>query len=238
MTKILTLNPDNLYYDIYNNRYFYDENTKREQYDYFYVDIIQLDTKEGINEKKIATVMVQCNDKDDLLYNDEYIVDVVTYDYETQEINGQLDQSRYNRNMEVINGLEMPVIDDITTNGDTLDEYILRMLGFIFMADTNPNLINPEKYEVIVSYKNKEPRKIRHRGCFAYDGCHKIYVCENIQDVYTMLALGYDLYPIEELKTAWQNSCPLRFIHPASCKGEDILPQGVMNPKILAHKLK
>lgn len=240
MTKetILKLKPETLIFDVYNDKYFYDKNTKKTQYDYFYVDIITDEIPELEGERKVATVMVQCNDKDDLLYNDQYIIDVVTYDLATQEINGQVDQSRYDRQMNVVDGLELPKMDDITVNGDTLDEYIIRMLKVVFMAFSNKNMYNPEKYELKVGYDRKEPVQIRHRGCFAWDGCHKIYLCQNMGDIQQMLAYGYDIYPIEQLRTVWKNSCPLRFIHPVDFKNDDILPQFAKYPKIIGHRIK
>ena len=47
---------------------------------------------------------------------------------------------------------------------------------------------------------------------FAFDGCHKIYVCETEADEDTAEAGGYGIHPIEELPNAWERSCPLRFI--------------------------
>lgn len=237
---ILRLDPSHLFFDVYKEKYFYDENTKKSQYESFYVDIITDEFKEGEDnvEKKVATVMVQCNDHVDLSYNDQYIVDVVTYDLETQEINSYFTPARYDRDMVVVDGLKLPEIESITTNGDTLDKYIIRTLRVIFMAHSNPNMRNPEKYEVKIGYNGKEPTKIRHRGCFAWEGCHKIYMCQNMGDIQNMVALGYDIYPIEELKSVWKKSCSLRFIHPASLTGDDILPQFAKYPKILGHKIK
>lgn len=47
---------------------------------------------------------------------------------------------------------------------------------------------------------------------FAYDGCHKIYIIENDDDREKALEYGYSLYPIEELRQAFNDSCDLRFI--------------------------
>ena len=47
---------------------------------------------------------------------------------------------------------------------------------------------------------------------FAYDGCHKIYVCENNKNCREALASGYKILPINELQTTYENSCELRFI--------------------------
>lgn len=46
---------------------------------------------------------------------------------------------------------------------------------------------------------------------FAYDGCHKIYLIEDMQDRYE--ADGqYSIFPISKLKEAFDDSCELRFI--------------------------
>ena len=62
---------------------------------------------------------------------------------------------------------------------------------------------------------------------FAWDGCHKIYLCEDDADIKHMKSRGYergDFYPIEELPRIWNESCGLRFI---SWAGDltDIVPQ-------------
>ena len=47
---------------------------------------------------------------------------------------------------------------------------------------------------------------------FAYDGCHKIYIIEDEVDERKALELGYDIFIMDELEDAWNNSCELRFI--------------------------
>lgn len=47
---------------------------------------------------------------------------------------------------------------------------------------------------------------------FAYDGCHKIYVIEDIEDE-KMAEDGYKIYPIKDLEEAYRRSCDLRFIY-------------------------
>lgn len=54
-------------------------------------------------------------------------------------------------------------------------------------------------------------------GChFAYEGCHKIYICENKEDEKQMREWGYDIFPISAIKDAWDSSCSLRFISNAN----------------------
>jgi len=47
---------------------------------------------------------------------------------------------------------------------------------------------------------------------FAYDGCHKIYVCESRNDEQEASSSGYSILPIERLEETYQNSCGLEFI--------------------------
>ena len=49
---------------------------------------------------------------------------------------------------------------------------------------------------------------------FAYDGCHKMYVCKNLQEVRESQEMGYTVYPIGMLPQIYAESCPLRFISP------------------------
>lgn len=47
---------------------------------------------------------------------------------------------------------------------------------------------------------------------FAYDTCHKIYIIEDEEDLKNAKEIGYKIYDIKDLKEAYENSCPLRFI--------------------------
>jgi hypothetical protein len=50
---------------------------------------------------------------------------------------------------------------------------------------------------------------------FVYDGCHKIYIVEDQDDIESVKQLwGEDtiFYNIDELQEVWDNSCSLRFI--------------------------
>ena len=46
----------------------------------------------------------------------------------------------------------------------------------------------------------------------AYEGCHKIYICEDEQDEEMMRSYGYEIYPLSDLPTIYENACSLRFI--------------------------
>lgn len=51
---------------------------------------------------------------------------------------------------------------------------------------------------------------------FFYDGCHKIYLIEDDDDIEDMYDKGWDgndIYPIDELEDVLQNFCPLVFIN-------------------------
>ena len=51
---------------------------------------------------------------------------------------------------------------------------------------------------------------------FFYDGCHKIYLIEDDDDIEDMYDNGWednDIYSIDELEEILLNSCPLVFIH-------------------------
>lgn len=47
---------------------------------------------------------------------------------------------------------------------------------------------------------------------FAYDGCHKIYILENENEINEAKEIGYSILDIKNLKDYYYPSCPLRFI--------------------------
>ena len=50
---------------------------------------------------------------------------------------------------------------------------------------------------------------------FVYDGCHKIYLVEDKEDIESVKELWGDdtiFYNIDELPIVWGETCPLRFI--------------------------
>ena len=47
---------------------------------------------------------------------------------------------------------------------------------------------------------------------FAYDGCHKIYLIENEQQLQEARNNEYSIYPVAQLKQTFEDSCELRFI--------------------------
>lgn len=48
---------------------------------------------------------------------------------------------------------------------------------------------------------------------FAFDGCHKIYLCESKEDEEEAVSHEYELHPIAALEHAYETSCYLKFIH-------------------------
>jgi uncharacterized ParB-like nuclease family protein len=48
---------------------------------------------------------------------------------------------------------------------------------------------------------------------FAFDGCHKIYICESADESKEAMQSGFTILPIDQIKNAYENSCSLRFIH-------------------------
>ena len=62
---------------------------------------------------------------------------------------------------------------------------------------------------------------------FAYDGCHKIYLIENMEDVPEILEYGYKILPIQEIKYIWEeDACALKFISTWSETLDQVIPQG------------
>ena len=47
---------------------------------------------------------------------------------------------------------------------------------------------------------------------FAYEGCHKIYICETLDDVEEAQGYGYIILPLNKLQDTFESSCDLRFI--------------------------
>ena len=70
-------------------------------------------------------------------------------------------------------------------------------LDSIFTRKGNDMFINGNKTDAI---------------SFAYDGCHKIYLCESGMDVAEAMKMGYDILPIEMLEEIYNESCSLKFI--------------------------
>ncbi len=48
---------------------------------------------------------------------------------------------------------------------------------------------------------------------FIWDGCHKIYIVKKEHTLKELIANGETIYPMEELQSIFDKSCPLRFIN-------------------------
>lgn len=57
----------------------------------------------------------------------------------------------------------------------------------------------------------------------AFDGCHKIYLCETEKDIEDAKGLSYELHEPLALPAIWDMSCPLKFISTWSL--ETVVPQ-------------
>lgn len=76
-------------------------------------------------------------------------------------------------------------------------------------TDKAMNEVNNGKQVIMINGQVVEGIKV------AYDGCHKIYICENQEDLYMMQDYGYGLYDMNDLKEIYDNACPLKFISSA-----------------------
>jgi uncharacterized ParB-like nuclease family protein len=67
---------------------------------------------------------------------------------------------------------------------------------------------------------------IKSNGYFAYDGCHKIYICETDEEMREAeQELGYEIFPLNQIEAKYKDSCCLKFIDPFNLIGE-YCPQG------------
>lgn len=61
---------------------------------------------------------------------------------------------------------------------------------------------------------------------FAWDGCHKIYILENQEEITEAKNVGYKILDIKNLESTWEESCELRFINFWNLDKDAIIPQG------------
>lgn len=71
--------------------------------------------------------------------------------------------------------------------------------------------------------KSNEKTYLVNSNIFAYDGCHKIYILEDDNDLKEAKKLDYDVFPIEEIEDKYNQSCSLKFI--STWKLENVCPQ-------------
>lgn len=48
---------------------------------------------------------------------------------------------------------------------------------------------------------------------FAFDGCHKIYIIEDEEDIKEAEEYNYEIFCLEQLQEKYENSCDLKFIY-------------------------
>lgn len=56
-------------------------------------------------------------------------------------------------------------------------------------------------------------KEVKTNGAYAFDNCHKFYILKNDEDKMKALKIGYKIYPVENLVTDLEYSCPLRFVN-------------------------
>lgn len=83
--------------------------------------------------------------------------------------------------------------------------------------------------QIIESIKKMESKINNIQGsAFAYDGCHKIYICETNEEIQEMKEFGYEIKEMNELLITFIESCELKFIYKANLKDgkHQIIAQG------------
>ena len=66
---------------------------------------------------------------------------------------------------------------------------------------------------VIINKETNKSYSLNPNHKIAFDGCHKIYICENDEDLAEAKEYGYKIHELDELKTLFEKSCPLKFIY-------------------------
>ena len=55
-------------------------------------------------------------------------------------------------------------------------------------------------------------KEIKTNGLYAFEGCHKIYILEDTNDINEAEKMNYEVFPISTLPETYESACPLRFI--------------------------
>ena len=66
---------------------------------------------------------------------------------------------------------------------------------------------------VIINKETNKSYSLNPNHKIAFDGCHKIYICENDEDLAEAKECGYKIHELDELKTLFEKSCSLKFIY-------------------------
>lgn len=65
---------------------------------------------------------------------------------------------------------------------------------------------------IILNKENQKKYTFNSDSKVAYDGCHKIYICEDEKEVKEAIEIGYEIHEISGLEKLYNASCPLVFI--------------------------
>lgn len=66
---------------------------------------------------------------------------------------------------------------------------------------------------IIINKDTKKSYNLNPNNKIAYDGCHKIYICESNEDMEKAKELGFKIHELNELEDLFKKSCPLVFIY-------------------------
>ena len=66
---------------------------------------------------------------------------------------------------------------------------------------------------VIINKETNKSYSLNPNHKIAFNGCHKIYICESDEDLKEAKECGYKIHELDELKTLFEKSCSLKFIY-------------------------
>lgn len=55
-------------------------------------------------------------------------------------------------------------------------------------------------------------KEIKTNGLYAFEGCHKIYILEDTNDLNEAEKMNYEVFPISTLLETYESACPFKFI--------------------------
>ena len=66
---------------------------------------------------------------------------------------------------------------------------------------------------IIINKETNKRYNLNPNNKIAYDGCHKIYICENNEDIEEAKKAGHKIHELNELEDLFNKSCALVFIY-------------------------
>lgn len=66
---------------------------------------------------------------------------------------------------------------------------------------------------VIINKETNKSYSLNPNHKIAFDGCHKIYICENDEGLEEAKEYGYKIHELNELENLFNKSCMLKFIY-------------------------